>query len=312
MSEKCKDGKCGISDITVAKPGKVGDMMGQPPKNPNSDKMDSQIFIGKEDPQQAERKRKRKKDKKGKKKASFNLSRKTAQSQQSQTGTAIVKFEMDGATDATLIEYLVGVDNEDTIREHFLKFRPSANIVSIQLVRGDERPTGPELEYLKQEANKVNAGEYLVTNASEEDDWPDSDELDEGSFTAWCKKNGFKGPCAACVKKAYSDNKDGGSKHSDSIRGKAAFYANTVKPGGKDLGDILGKKKKATASGIISLAYWTAARVSDVCDECGRMIDIGDKCWMDKSVERLVCAACSPGSIGNVGEMTQGESENRW
>ena len=39
----------------IATPGKI---MGQPPKNPNSGKMDSQIFIGKEDPQHASKKKK--------------------------------------------------------------------------------------------------------------------------------------------------------------------------------------------------------------------------------------------------------------
>jgi hypothetical protein len=42
--------------IRIAKPGKI---MKQPPKNPNSDKMDSQIFIGKEDPQHPSKKEKK-------------------------------------------------------------------------------------------------------------------------------------------------------------------------------------------------------------------------------------------------------------
>ena len=44
----------------VAKPGKI---MKQPPKDPNSGKMDSQIFIGKEDPQHSSKKKKKKKKK---------------------------------------------------------------------------------------------------------------------------------------------------------------------------------------------------------------------------------------------------------
>ena len=62
-----------IKIIKVAKPGEI---MGQPPKNPNSGKMDSQIFIGKEDPQHAFEKRK--KDKKKKKKVSLNTNVKEA------------------------------------------------------------------------------------------------------------------------------------------------------------------------------------------------------------------------------------------
>jgi len=42
----------------IAKPGKI---MKQPPKDPNSGKMDSQIFIGKEDPQHPSKKKKKKK-----------------------------------------------------------------------------------------------------------------------------------------------------------------------------------------------------------------------------------------------------------
>ena len=48
-----------IMKITrVAKPGKI---MKQPPKKPNSGKMDSQIFLGKEDPQNSAKKEKKKK-----------------------------------------------------------------------------------------------------------------------------------------------------------------------------------------------------------------------------------------------------------
>ena len=58
MKSECGD-KC---LCRTAKPGKI---MPQPPKNPNSGKLDSQIFIGKKDPQ--------KKKKKKKKSSVFNL-----------------------------------------------------------------------------------------------------------------------------------------------------------------------------------------------------------------------------------------------
>ena len=52
---QCSSGKCHLR--RQAKPGKI---MPQPPKNPNSGKLDSQIFIGKEDPQKATKKKKKK------------------------------------------------------------------------------------------------------------------------------------------------------------------------------------------------------------------------------------------------------------
>lgn len=49
-------------------------------------------------------------------------------------------------------------------------------------------------------------------------------EMDDGSFTEWCKRNGFPdGPCKACGEKGLkSDN--------PAIVKKANFYMNTVKP----------------------------------------------------------------------------------
>lgn len=50
--------------MKITKLAKPGEIMPQPPKDPNSGKMDSQIFIGKEDPQKACRKKKQVKKKK--------------------------------------------------------------------------------------------------------------------------------------------------------------------------------------------------------------------------------------------------------
>jgi hypothetical protein len=70
-----------IMKITrIAKPGKI---MPQPPKDPNSGKLDSQIFIGKEDPQQATRK-KRKKKKKSSGNADILVTKKKASSDKPQ------------------------------------------------------------------------------------------------------------------------------------------------------------------------------------------------------------------------------------
>jgi hypothetical protein len=49
--------------------------------------------------------------------------------------------------------------------------------------------------------------------------WPKK--LEEGRFTAYCKQQGFTGPCKACADKAM--------KSPDaSVRGMAAFYVNTT------------------------------------------------------------------------------------
>jgi len=66
-------------------------------------------------------------------------------------------------------------------------------------------------------------------NDSLHEDWPK--ELEKGRFTEYCKRNGFKGPCLACAKKAM----DSGDA---SVRGMASFYMNTVKPKGKDASDV--------------------------------------------------------------------------
>lgn len=61
------------------------------------------------------------------------------------------------------------------------------------------------------------------------EDWPK--DLEKGRFTEYCKEQGFEGPCIECAEKAMESD-------SESVRGMAAFYMNTVKPKGKDLGDI--------------------------------------------------------------------------
>lgn len=49
--------------------------------------------------------------------------------------------------------------------------------------------------------------------------WPKK--LEEGRFTTYCKKNGFKGPCKACAQKAMQSD-------DPSVRGMASFYLNTT------------------------------------------------------------------------------------
>ena len=75
--------------------------------------------------------------------------------------------------------------------------------------------------------------EGVLFEKKDKDGWPKR--LRTGRFTAWCKREGFKGPSISCAEKAM-DSDD------ESVRGMAAFYANTVKPKGKDLSDIAGSE----------------------------------------------------------------------
>lgn len=75
----------------------------------------------------------------------------------------------------------------------------------------------------------------------ENNDWPESDELEEGSFTKWCKDNGHDGPGIACAKHAWKVAKE---NNDSELRGKVSFYMNTVKPGGHDLSYISGEDDK--------------------------------------------------------------------
>lgn len=66
------------------------------------------------------------------------------------------------------------------------------------------------------------------------DGWPKR--LKKGRFSAYCKREGFKGPSIACAKKAM-DSDD------ESVRGMASFYMNTVQPGGKTATAVKGKEE---------------------------------------------------------------------
>jgi len=74
--------------------------------------------------------------------------------------------------------------------------------------------------------------------AKKEEDWPASEDLKEGTFDAWCKRNGFgDGASASCADKALDSD-------SESVRGKAMFYLNTVKPEGHE--GVLKKHREKT------------------------------------------------------------------
>jgi len=58
---------------------------------------------------------------------------------------------------------------------------------------------------------------------AKEEGFPESDELEKGRFTEYCKRQGFEGPCKSCAEKALESD-------DASVRGMASFYLNTVKP----------------------------------------------------------------------------------
>jgi len=68
--------------------------------------------------------------------------------------------------------------------------------------------------------------ELLCDDTIEECGMTESDDIEAGKFTKWCKSNGFDGPSIACAKKAYGS--------SESAKKMAVFYMNTVKPGNHD------------------------------------------------------------------------------
>ena len=102
------------------------------------------------------------------------------------------------------------------------------------IMRGDEffSPDGDRMEF-KPKPVKVggSAGEQGLYLKEEKDNgWPKK--VKKGRFTSWCKRNGFEdGASISCAKKAM----DSGDA---SVRGMASFYMNTVKPKGKDAGDV--------------------------------------------------------------------------
>jgi len=82
------------------------------------------------------------------------------------------------------------------------------------------------------ESNAFNLKEYRTAQflqEAKEDGWPE--DVKEGRFTEYCKREGFEGACIECAKKAM-DSDD------SSVRGMATFYMNTVKPKGKDASDV--------------------------------------------------------------------------
>lgn len=90
-------------------------------------------------------------------------------------------------------------------------------------------------EQIKKIASMLTDDPNIINEAK--DDWPKSEELEEGSFTKWCKDNGHAKANLACAKHAWKVAKRTGNKE---LRGKVSFYMNTVKPEGKTLSAIAG------------------------------------------------------------------------
>ena len=83
----------------------------------------------------------------------------------------------------------------------------------------------------KKIAQKIEDVASEVEKTGAEEGWPAAEDLKEGRFTTYCKRMGFDGPCIGCVQQAMQSD-------DSSVRGMAAYYANTVKPEGKTLAEI--------------------------------------------------------------------------
>lgn len=95
---------------------------------------------------------------------------------------------------------------------------------------------GPSLESGIFEVAEDGDAEGVVLERKGEDGWPKR--LKKGRFTTYCKGAGFKGPSVACAKKAMQSD-------DASVRGMAAFYVNTVQPGGETASAVGGEKECA-------------------------------------------------------------------
>ena len=114
-----------------------------------------------------------------------------------------------------------------------------------------------------------------VEEKTTKDGWPKK--LKTGRFTEWCKRNGFPGgPSIACVKKAMQSD-------DASVRGQASFYANTIKPEGKDLGDIMEQASSFRAAHKAAKKAWARAEeveTEEAWKEAASLMNrAGDLAW---------------------------------
>jgi len=70
------------------------------------------------------------------------------------SGVAIVKFEMNGKINATMISCSLSRDTKETIKNHFLSSHKGAKILSIKIVSDDNRPTEEEMKEIKKNSPK--------------------------------------------------------------------------------------------------------------------------------------------------------------
>lgn len=131
--------------IRLAKPGKI---MKQPAKNPNSGKMDSQIFIGKKDPQHASKKKKKKNKKE--KKASFNLREHREAKLSDFFGPSSEKFY--GLAKGFIEDYFSRRNKTPTIGEVMLSIMKMERGVDQDFIKGVAASALSEFRNLLQEA----------------------------------------------------------------------------------------------------------------------------------------------------------------
>ncbi len=77
-----------------------------------------------------------------------------------------------------------------------------------------------EAKGLRSEAEQIDViSNTIEKQAKRKGKWPKK--LEEGRFTEYCRREGFKGPCKACADKAMKSD-------DASVRGMASFYINTT------------------------------------------------------------------------------------
>ena len=120
----------------------------------------------------------------------------------------------------TVMDVIKATDKEDAVSLFRVKYPAASNRGSIKSVKTEE-------EFNREFKDLTSSTDNKIVEAKE--GWPK--DVKKGRFTEYCKGNGFEGACIECAKKAM-DSDD------ESVRGMATFYMNTVKPKGKDAGDV--------------------------------------------------------------------------
>lgn len=141
-----------VEVMNITRLAKAGKMMPQPPKNPNSGKLDSQIFIGKEDPQHASKKKK-------KKKKAFNLKEyKVAQAE---------SLTQQGDPDQEYMDFLksIGITN---VSQGVSVTPEQAQAMRQKLNELEQRhPNFDPIDHLSPTEDEWTPGKYILNSTSE-------------------------------------------------------------------------------------------------------------------------------------------------